>query len=119
MPEARVDVKSRPARGTSLQGRDECELLRAVLRRAVAIVALVLVLACLVALAVYVAAPVATYSSGYGGVARPSLGVSFSTPMLPEITPVVYPTRANISGGFRHSGTPPWWPSAINYIDQN
>ncbi len=65
------------------------------------------------------AAPVLTYTSGYDGVVRPTLGTSFSTPLLPRVTPVVYPTRANIYGGFRHSDTPPWWPSAINYIDQN
>jgi hypothetical protein len=64
-------------------------------------------------------APVLVYTRGYDGLVRPTTGVSFSTPNLPEVTPVVYPTRANFYGGFRESGTPPWWPSGINYIDQN
>ncbi|MEO6810301.1 MAG: hypothetical protein ABI353_14390 [Isosphaeraceae bacterium] len=65
------------------------------------------------------AAPVVTYSRGYDGVVRPQAGTSFSTPNLPELTPVIYPTRANLYGGTRTTKTPPWWPSAINFIDQN
>jgi hypothetical protein len=65
------------------------------------------------------AAPVLTYSRGYDGLVRPTLGTSFSTPFLPEITPVVYPTRANVAGAFRYTNTPPWWPNGTNFIDQN
>ena len=65
------------------------------------------------------AAPVVAYSRGYDGVARPTIGTSFSYPNLPELSPVVYPTRANVFGGFRESGTPPWWDAAHNWIDQN
>jgi hypothetical protein len=65
------------------------------------------------------AAPVVTYTRGYDGVARPEVGTSFSTPNLPELTPVIYPTRANLYGGARTTRTPPWWPNAINFIDQN
>ena len=66
-----------------------------------------------------VAAPVVAYQRGYDGVARPTIGVGFSYPNLPELGPVVYPTRANVFSGFRESGTPPWWDGAHNWIDQN
>ena len=64
-------------------------------------------------------APVRTYASGYDG--RPVIveGTSFSTPNLPGVTPVVYPTRANYYYGFRESHDPPWWPRRSNWIDQN
>jgi hypothetical protein len=64
-------------------------------------------------------APVLTYARGYDG--RPVVleGTSFSTPNLPSITPVVYPTQATYYYGFRQSGNPPWWTNAINWIDQN
>ncbi len=65
-------------------------------------------------------APVRVYGRGYDG--RPILtdGFSFSTPNLPEISPVVYPSRANSAYyGFRRSGTPAQWDNAINWIDQN
>lgn len=65
------------------------------------------------------AAPVLTYSRGYDGVVRPTVGTSFSTPNQPSLTPVVYPTRANLYGGSRSSSAPPWWPGAINFIDLN
>ena len=65
------------------------------------------------------AAPVVTYTRGYDGVIHPTVGTSFSYPNLPELSPVVYPTRANVFGGFRESGTPPWWDAAHNWIDQN
>jgi hypothetical protein len=64
-------------------------------------------------------APVLTYTRGYDGRTVVSQGTSFSTPNLPALTPVVYPTQANNYYGFRQSGTPPWWPNAINWIDQN
>ena len=66
------------------------------------------------------AAPVLTYSRGYDGRPRLSDGTAFSTPNLPELSPVVYPARANTSYyGPRRSGTPPQWENAINWIDQN
>ena len=50
---------------------------------------------------------------------HPAVGTSFSTPLRPDVTPVVYPTRANLYGGPRVLRTPPWWPSGINYVDLN
>jgi len=64
-------------------------------------------------------APLRTYVRGYGGVTYVSEGNSFSNPNLPELSPVVYPTEANNYFGPRVSRTPPWWSSAINWIDQN
>ena len=64
-------------------------------------------------------APVRTYARGYNGVVYVSEGNSFSNPNLPELSPVVYPTEANNFFGPRVSRTPPWWSSAINWIDQN
>jgi hypothetical protein len=64
-------------------------------------------------------APVLTYSRGYDGRLTPDLGTSFSYPNQGELSPVVYPTRANYFYGFRRSGTPPEWDRAINWIDQN
>ncbi|MBX6313206.1 MAG: hypothetical protein IRY99_09875 [Isosphaeraceae bacterium] len=65
------------------------------------------------------AAPVLTYSRGYDGRLYPAAGTAFSNPFLPELNPVVYPTRANVYGGFRESRTPPWWPNGTNWVDQN
>lgn len=64
-------------------------------------------------------APVATYSRGYDG--RPVIlhGTSFSTPNEPDLTPVVYPTQGNYFYRIRETGDPPWWGSAMNWIDQN
>lgn len=64
-------------------------------------------------------APVLTYSRGYNGQTAVTPGTSFSTPNLPPLTPVIYPTQASNYFGFRQSGEPPWWPNAINWIDQN
>jgi len=64
-------------------------------------------------------APVLTYTRGYHGTTAVVPGTSFSTPNLPGLTPVVYPTQATNYFGFRRSGEPPWWPNAINWIDQN
>lgn len=64
-------------------------------------------------------APVLTYSRGYDGRGVLSEGTSFSTPNLPGASPVVYPTQATVYSGFRQSKNPPWWPKAINWIDQN
>ena len=65
------------------------------------------------------AAPLVTYSRGYDGRTVILEGTSFSTPNLPEATSVIYPTQATYHYGFRESGVPPWWPSGINWIDQN
>jgi hypothetical protein len=67
----------------------------------------------------FTSAPVLTYSRGYDGRPVVAPGTSFSTPNLPALTPVVYPTQATNYFGFRRSGAPPWWPNAINWIDQN
>ena len=64
-------------------------------------------------------APVVSYGRGYDGSVVPIVGTSFSTPNLPRLSPVVYPTRANNYFGFRRTGTPPQWESGINWIDQN
>jgi len=64
-------------------------------------------------------APLITYSRGYDGRAVIQEGTSFSTPNLPSATNVIYPTQATYYYGFRESGTPPWWPSGTNWIDQN
>ncbi len=65
-----------------------------------------------------VTAPVVVYSRGYDGVVRPSEAIASSTPNLPVLSPVVYPTRAN------HYYAPrimddPQSTSAINWLDQN
>ncbi len=65
------------------------------------------------------AAPLITYSRGYDGRTSIRDGTSFSTPNLPQATPVIYPTQATYYYGFRESGDPPWWTSGINWIDQN
>jgi hypothetical protein len=64
-------------------------------------------------------APVLTYSRGYDGRTVIAPGTSFSAPNYPRLTPVVNPTQASYYYGFRRSGTPPWWASGINWIDQN
>jgi hypothetical protein len=66
-----------------------------------------------------VAAPVMTYSRGYDGRVYALPGTSFSTPNLPELTPVIYPTPANYYYAPRVSRTPPQWTTGINWIDQN
>ena len=65
------------------------------------------------------AAPVAVYTRGYNGVVQPGIGTSFSTPIRPEITPVIYPTRRNLYGSFPNTRTPPWWQSSFNFLDLN
>lgn len=65
------------------------------------------------------AAPVLTYTRGYDGVTRPQIGTSASYPNYPRMSPIIYPTRANVYPGFRRSETPPWWDSSINWLDQN
>jgi len=65
------------------------------------------------------AAPVMTYTRGYDGRLKAVEGTAFSTPNLPENSPVIYPTQATNYYGFRETSNPPWWPRAINWIDQN
>jgi hypothetical protein len=64
-------------------------------------------------------APLTTYARGYDGRTVVQEGTAFSTPNLPGNTPVVYPTQATYYYGFRESHDPPWWPKALNWIDQN
>jgi hypothetical protein len=64
-------------------------------------------------------APVLVYVRGYDGSIRVSDGASFSTPNLPELSPVRYPTPANDYFGPRVPRIAPWGPSAVNWIDQN
>ena len=63
-------------------------------------------------------APVTTYSRGYDGRVYAAPATSFSTPNLPPLSPVIYPTPANYYYGPRINRTPPWWSSGINWIDQ-
>jgi hypothetical protein len=66
------------------------------------------------------AAPIVTYSRGYDGTLVPSMGTSFSSPNLPGLSPVIYPTRANIAPGAGPMlRRPRYWPPATNWIDQN
>jgi hypothetical protein len=64
------------------------------------------------------AAPVMTYSRGYDGRVYASSATSFSTPNLPRLSPVIYPTPANYYYGPRVNRTPPQWTSGVNWIDQ-
>lgn len=64
-------------------------------------------------------APVVTYTRGYDGRVVPVEGTATSYPNLPELSPVIYPTKATNYWGFRESTTPPWWTSGTNWIDQN
>ncbi len=66
-----------------------------------------------------VAAPVMTYSRGYDGRVYASPATSFSTPNLPALSPVIYPTSASYYYAPRVNRTPPQWTSGINWIDQN
>ncbi len=63
--------------------------------------------------------PVSTYVRGYDGQIRVAEATGFSTPNLPGLSPVIYPTEFNNYYGPRVSRTPPSWSSAINWIDQN
>ena len=66
-----------------------------------------------------VSAPVTTYTRGYDGRTRVGTGTSFSTPNLPGLSPVVYPTQANNANSFPTSGSPPWWAFGTDWIDHN
>jgi hypothetical protein len=64
-------------------------------------------------------APVLIYSRGYDGRPVVKEGNSFSTPNLPSLSPVVYPTQSTDVNGPRQPKVPPWWPKATNWLDQN
>ncbi len=66
-----------------------------------------------------VAAPVRVYSRGYDGRAVVTEGHAFSTPNLPALSPVIYPTQGTYFYGFPTSSTPPWRKAGTNWIDQN
>jgi hypothetical protein len=66
-----------------------------------------------------VSAPVTTYSRGYDGRLYQRRATSSSTPNLPSLSPVVYPTPASYYYGPRVNRTPPSWSSGVNWIDQN
>lgn len=66
-----------------------------------------------------VAAPVTTYTRGYDGRVYARRANSTSTPNLPSLSPVVYPTPANYYYGPRVNRTPPSWSSGMQWIDQN
>jgi hypothetical protein len=66
-----------------------------------------------------IAAPVPVYVRGYDGRTYVAEGTSFSTPNMPALSPVVYPTQGSRAHGFSTSSTPPWWKSGINWVDQN
>lgn len=63
-------------------------------------------------------APVLTYTRGYDGRLYPTESTSFSTPNLPGISPVIYPTPGNYYYGPRENRTPPWWSNGFNWLDQ-
>jgi len=64
-------------------------------------------------------APVLVYVRGYDGSLRVTEATSFSTPNLPDLSPVRYPTEANYYYGPRVNRVSPWGENAINWIDQN
>ncbi len=64
-------------------------------------------------------APIYTYTRGYDGRTVVTPATSFSTPNLPALSPVIYPTQATNFWGSRRLSVPPWQPNALNWIDQN
>src|SRR5689334_23359612 len=56
-----------------------------------------------------ISAPVTTYSRGYDGRIYAGRGTSTSTPNLPGLSPVIYPTQGSYFYGPRVNRTPPWW----------
>ena len=66
-----------------------------------------------------VTAPVPVYSRGYDGRTVVTEGTATSYPNMPELSPVIYPTRATNFWGFRETTTPPWWTRGTNWIDKN
>lgn len=64
-------------------------------------------------------APIMTYTRGYDGRITAAPATSFSTPNLPRLSPVVYPTPASYYYGPRMNRTPSGWTNSANWIDQN
>jgi len=65
------------------------------------------------------AAPVSTVVRGYDGAPIVVEGTSFSTPFLPELSPVRYPTRATNFDASRDLTPRRRTPSGYLWIDQN
>jgi hypothetical protein len=65
------------------------------------------------------AAPVNTVVRGYDGAPTLVQGTGFSNPMQPNLSPFVYPTRANNYSALPFQGTPPQGDRALMWIDQN
>jgi len=63
-------------------------------------------------------APILSYSRGYDGRIYAAPATSSSTPNLPAISPVVYPTQRNYYYAPRVDRSPPQWSSGMNWIDQ-
>jgi hypothetical protein len=63
-------------------------------------------------------APVVTYSRGYDGRVYAVPATSSSTPNLPALSPVVYPTQRSYYYAPRVDRSPPQWSSGMNWIDQ-
>jgi hypothetical protein len=66
-----------------------------------------------------VAAPVQTVVRGYDGVPVVVEGTAFSTPNLPVLSPVVYPSRASNYSALRFQTTPPQLDRGGMWIDHN
>lgn len=64
-------------------------------------------------------APVNTVVRGYDGVPTTVQGTGFSNPMLPRLSPFIYPTRANNYSALPFQGTSPARDKALMWIDQN
>jgi hypothetical protein len=63
-------------------------------------------------------APVVTYSRGYDGRIYAAPATSSSTPNLPALSPVIYPTQRSYYYAPRVDRSPPQWSSGMNWIDQ-
>ena len=64
-------------------------------------------------------APVNTVVRGYNGIPTAIRGTTYSNPNLPDLSPVVYPTRASNYSALRYQGTSPYRDRAYMWIDQN
>jgi hypothetical protein len=64
-------------------------------------------------------APILVTVRGYDGSLNLVEALDFSTPYLPELSPVVYPTDANNYCAPRINPRPPWPANPTNWIDQN
>ena len=65
------------------------------------------------------AAPVSTIVRGYNGVPALVEGTSFSNPNQPDLSPVIYPTRASNYSALKYQTTPPQRDKGLMWIDQN